>query len=79
MSGPNYGVGQAGGYPRYAGDGGGGGSLTHQDYQRDSYRQVSNGMVTPRPDEPDKIVPDRARPKNGWFYLASCTRSLQES
>ena len=43
MSGPNYGVGQAGGYPRYAGDGGGGGggSLTHQDYKRDNYRQVS--------------------------------------
>ena len=40
MSGPNYGVDQAGGYPRYAGDGGGGGSLTHQDYQRDNYRQV---------------------------------------
>ena len=25
------------------------------------------GMVTPRPDKPDKIVPDGARPKNGWF------------
>ena len=37
------------------------------------------GMVTPRPDKPDKIVPDGARPKNGWFYLASCTRSLQET
>ena len=28
------------------------------------------GMVTPRPDKPDKIVPDGARPKNGWFYVA---------
>jgi len=37
------------------------------------------GMVTPKPDKPDKIVPDGARPKNGWFYLASWTRSLQET
>ena len=36
-------------------------------------------MVTPKPDKPDKIVPDGARPKNGWFYLASWTRSLQET
>ena len=36
-------------------------------------------MVTPRPDKPDKIVPDGARPKNGWFYLASWTRRLQET
>ena len=38
-----------------------------------------NGVVTPRADKPDKIVPDGARPKNGWFYLASWTRSLQET
>ena len=36
-------------------------------------------MVTPKPDKPDKIVPDGARPKNGWFYLASWTRSFQET
>ena len=30
----------------------------------------SHGMVTPRPDKPDKIIPDRARPKNGWFYIS---------
>ena len=40
---------------------------------------TADGMVTPRPDKPDKIVPDRARPKNCWFYLASWTRSLQET
>ena len=38
-----------------------------------------NGVVTPRADKPDKIVPDGARPKNGWFYLASWTRNLQDT
>ena len=41
-----------------------------------SKKNRADGIVTPIP---DKIVPDGARPKYGWFYLASWTRSLKET
>ena len=53
--------------------------LAHLGFMMEKKVNGWNGMVTPRPDKPDKILPDRARPINGWFYLASCTRCLQET
>ena len=52
-------------------------SVTIQDLSKFlSHQNPFYGMVTPRPDKPDKIVPNGARLKNCWFYLASWTRNL---
>ena len=42
-------------------------------------KETCFALATPRPKLPDKIVPDGARRKSCWFYLASWTRSLQET